>query len=167
MENDSPGLRDISKEVLTEEYFDRARQRARRRRSRWNLVLVPFAVCGVAVTGYVLFQIMWHVHTSIYPAHTGKLAEFWRRGIELRAFVSSFLLAVPLFIAALPLGMIIANLAAWCIPPARKIFETEAQGVKWASFRDSMSGLAKIALIVVPICLLLSFIGAATLKTLR
>lgn len=115
----------------------------------------------------MLFQIMWRVHTAIYPAHTGRLHELWGSGISVGSFVSSVLLVVPLFFAALPIGMILANLAAWLIPPARRAFTREAEGVEGASFRQATCELGKLALILVPICLLLSGIGAATLGSLR
>ena len=116
---------------------------------------------------YVLFQVMWRVHTVIYPEHAGSLREFWGKGIGFPSFVSSFLLAMPLFFAAIPLGLLFANCIAWCVLPARRAFEREAEGVKWPSFRESMYGLWKMAKFIVPICLLLSFIGAVTLKNLK
>ena len=110
---------------------------------------------------------MWEVHTAIYPSHVGRLSEFWGKNISLGSFVSSFLLLVPLFFASLPIGMILANLIAWLIPAACRTFDREAEGVTGASFTEAVSGLWKAALILVPICLVLSIIGAATLSDLH
>ena len=167
MNNEPPNLRNIAKEISSEGYFERARQRAKRRKSPWNLVLLPLGLCSMAFICYALFQVMWHVHTLFYPEHSGRLREFWVRGISGRAFVSSFMLLMPLLIAAIPLGMIFANAVAWCIPPARRAFAQEANGVKWASFPEAMGGLTKIAFVIVPICIALSFIGAFTLVNLK
>ncbi len=160
-------LRDIAKEVSTEGYIGRARQRARRRKSPWNLVLIPLVLGAVVGTTCTLFWIMWEIHTAIYPAHVGRLAEFWGKNISARSFVSSFLLVVPLFFASVPIAMILANLIAWLIAPARRSFDREAEGAVGASFAEAISGLWKVALIIVPICLVLSSIGAATLSQLR
>lgn len=160
-------FRALAKEVFSEGYFKRAQLRARRRRSPWNLILIPLVLGGVAGTSYVLFRTMWYVHTAIYPTHAGRLAEFWGKNISFGSFVSSFLLSVPLFFAALPLGMIVANLVAWLIPPARRTFAREAEGVVGASFAEATSDLWKLASILVPVCLVLSCIGAATLRDLR
>jgi hypothetical protein len=110
---------------------------------------------------------MWRIHTLFFPAHAGRLSEFWQKGISFSSFVSSFILLMPLLVASVPLGMILANGVAWCIRPARRAFDHEAQGVKWASFPEAMGLLWRLSLIVVPICLVLSFVGAATLKNLR
>jgi len=167
MKENNPDLRNISGEIQTKGYYERARQRAQRRRSPWNLLLIPLVIGSTGLTTYSLFRAMWQVHTMIYPDHAGRLGEFWGKGIGFRTFVSSFLLAMPLLFAALPLGMIVANGLAWCIGPARRAFNREAEGVKWASFRQSVSGLAIVAAVVVPLCLLLSFIGAVTLQNLE
>lgn len=167
MKKEQPNLHNISKEVFSEGYFERARQRAKRRKSPWNLVLIPLWVGSMAFICYALFQLMWGVHAWLYPDHVGRFREFWAGRIGLPAFVSSFLLLIPLLFAAIPLGMIFANAVAWCIPPARRVFEREAKGVKWTSFPEAMKGLTKIALVMVPICLMLSFIGALTLVNLK
>ena len=160
-------LRDISKEAFSKGYIARARQRAQRRKSAWNLILIPLGFGGIAGTTYVLFRIMWQVHVAIYPAHAGRLSEFWGQDISFGSFFSSFLLLIPLFFAAIPVGLILTNMIAWLIPPARRTFAREAEGVVGASFADATSELAKIALIIVPICLAISSVGAATLRDLQ
>ena len=122
---------------------------------------------GIAGSAYVLFQIMWWIHITLYPGHAGRFNEFWQEGVSFQSFVSSFLMLIPLLFAALLIGLMFANCVAWCVVPARRAFDREAKGLKWASFRESMGGLWVIARILVPGCLLLSFIGAATLRSLR
>lgn len=164
MKKERPNLRNIAKEVFSRGYLGRSRQRAQRRRSPWNLVLIPLGLGSIAFIWYVLFQLMWRVHTWFYPNHVGRLWEFWAEGLDFSTFMSSFLLFMPLLFAGIPLGMIFANAVAWCIPPARSAFAREAEGVKWASFPEAMEGLTKMALVMVPICLILSFVGALTLR---
>ncbi|MGO8688056.1 MAG: hypothetical protein ACLQLG_00330 [Thermoguttaceae bacterium] len=163
-----PTLRNMAKEVLSPGYYGRARQRAQRRVSLWNSFLLTVMFGAFLPIFGALFWVMWHIHTAIYPSHAGKFGDFLNGDTTgVLAIVSSFLLFLPLGFAALPLSMILANVAGWCIPPARRAFEREAQGVKGATFRDAMSGIWKISLIMVSICLLLSFIGAATLTSLK
>lgn len=167
MDNEPPDLRDIAEELRTLGYFERAQQRAQRRRSPWNLLLIPFGIGGIFGSAYLLFQVMWRIHAAFYPDHSGRFREFWREGISLPSFVSSFLLLIPLLVAGLLIGLMFANCVGWCIVPARRVFDLEADGVKWAPFRESMHALWVIARVVVPFCLFLSFIGAATLKSLK
>ena len=150
-----------------EKYIHEARERAKRRKSPWNLILIPLTIAGIGFIFFVQFQILWFIHIHIYPNHFGRFSEFWQNGISPVSFISSFLLGVPVFFSSIPLGMLIVNLLAWCIPPARKIFDKEAQGVKGTSFREAMKGLGKIAAYLVPICFILGLIGAVTLKSLK
>ena len=49
---------------------------------------------------------MWGVHLLFFPAHAGHLSEFWPAGLRLRAFISSFLLLMPLGISSLIVGIV-------------------------------------------------------------
>jgi hypothetical protein len=167
MDSKPPTLRDIANEIGREDYLQRALQRARRRKSPWNLLLIPLGFGFMGLVASALFRGMWFVHTMLYPQHVDRLHEFWARGIGLQAFASSFLLLMPLLIAAIPVGMLLANGVLWCIPPARKALDREAEGIEWASFPQSMASLGRISLVVAPVCLLLSLVGAATLGSLR
>lgn len=160
-------LRSIKREVSATGYFRRAQQRAARRKSPWNLILIPLFLGGAGLISYALFQIMWYIHVIIYPAHIGKLGEFWGKGIGASSFISSFLLVMPLLFASIPISMLLTNAILWLVAPARRAFDREARGIKWASFRESIAGLWAITLIIVPILLSLSLLGAATLKNLR
>lgn len=148
-------------------YIQEAQARAKRRKSPWNLILIPLVIAGGVFVYIVQFKMLWFINISLYPNHSGRLSEFWREGLSSGAFISSFLLAMPILLSSLVLGMIIANLSAWCIIPARRAFDKEAQGVKGTSFKEAMRGLDKIAIYLVPICFILGLIGAATLKSLR
>jgi hypothetical protein len=159
--------KELKQEVLSQGYWKRARNRAQRRKSPWNLLLIPLAAAGIGLSYYAQFRMLWHVHVLIYPEHAGHFSEFWQEGIGFAAFVSSFLIAVPALFSSLVIGMMLANLAAWCVGPARRVFEREAKGVKWASFSESMATLWLVAKWVIPICLFLGFLGAATLRSLK
>lgn len=47
MENDRPKLQNIVTELRTPGYVERAQQRVQRRKSPWNLLLIPFGIGGV------------------------------------------------------------------------------------------------------------------------
>lgn len=164
-----PSLRpdnNILKEIFRKDYLSRARERAKRRRNPWNLILLPIGLACIIVIGYALFQIMWRVHVHYFPDHAHRFDEFWNAGISPRAFRSSFLLMIPLFIAAVPLGLLTSNGIAWCIPPARRVFDAEGQTVG-LTFGKAMRDLLLLAAIVVPLCLMLSFYGAVSLESLK
>ena len=144
------------------------RKRAGRRRSIWHLpkVLLTFILLGVL--GFALFKAMWDVHVFFYPHHNGHLHEFWNEGVGFRAFASSFMLLMPLFLPSIGLSMLITNLIFWCIPPARRTFEREAGRIEEMTFRGANKGLLRITLrYLLPIGLGLSLVGALTLTTLQ
>lgn len=57
------------------------------------------------------------------------------------------------------IGMMLANLTAWCIIPARKVFQKEARGVKGTSFKEAMKHLSIASAILVLVAAPLSFLG--------
>ena len=156
---------------LLEDVMDRTRPgwRARqaRRKSPWNLVgiLVAFVIMGLA--GYGLWLAAWQLHLLFYPEHGAHVGEFWRAGISGRAFVSSFLMSMPLFIPAIFIGLLLSNCVMWLIPWARRAMNAEAAGDKEMTFSGANRGLIKVGGIASGVAVLLVLIGAATLSSLR
>jgi hypothetical protein len=172
MKDTRPTLRTISKEIFSKGYLRRAHKRADRRKSLWNVPCVVGGFLLIGVLWRTLLHAMWYVHTLFYPEHAGSFSAVFGNFIgdsSPRISDASFpcvLLEMPLLFASIPLGFLIANFIMWCIPPARKAMDREAQGIKWGTFVEAQAFLFKIVLIVVPSCLVLSFIGAVTLRHL-
>lgn len=143
------------------------RERQAKRKSPWNLacVLVGFGIALFA--WYLLFQAAWRLHVEFYPAHAALKGEFWGKGISVRAFASSFLMLMPLGVPAMTIGLLSANLIFWLIPPARRTMEREAAGDREMTFAGSNAGLIKWGGIASAICVALSFVGLATLSSLK
>jgi hypothetical protein len=72
---------------------------------------------------------------------------------------SGFLMFMPLMFLALPLGFMFANFSAWCILPARRALYKEANGVKGASFQESMKPFYLMVMILLLIGIPLAFLG--------
>jgi hypothetical protein len=119
------------------------------------------------VVWYFSFRLMWSVHVRLFPAHAGHLSDFWAAGVALKAFVSSFLLLIPLGGSSLVIGMILGNLLVWCIPPARPSFARDAGACPEIGFGPTMHSLLRWSWIPLVIGFGLSFIGACTLRSLR
>jgi len=144
-----------------------ARQRASRRESPANFLLVILFLCAWPSFVYSLFRLMWYIHTRIYPHHINRLGEFWGRGISNTAFIPSFLMLMPLLVAAVPLSMLVTNLLCWLLPSVRRILDAEARNMPGTSFAESMADVWIATVYIVPICLILSLLGAVTLRHLR
>jgi hypothetical protein len=143
------------------------RQRQARRKSPWNLACVLVGFGLAAVFWYALFQAAWGWHVQLYPEHSALKKEFWGRGISLRAFIPSFLLLMPLVVPALTAGFLSANCLVWLVPAARRTMETEAAGDREMTFAGSNAGLIKWGGLASAVCVILSIIGLATLKSLK
>ena len=143
------------------------RERRAKRKSPWNLVGVIVAAVIMGPAGYGLWFCAWNLHLLFYPAHGTHIQEFWKAGISGRAFISSFLLAMPLFVPTIVIGLLVSNCLMWLIPPARRAMNAEAAGDEEMTFRGANLGLLKWGGIASGVALLLVLIGAATLKSLR
>lgn len=160
------GIKNLLMEIRS---FDagKAMSRSRQRNGFLSFLKVILMLGFAQVIFMGLFNCMWLVHVYFYPAHEGKFYEFWREGISPLSFISSFLMVMPLIFAAIPLGMILANCVLFSIPFVRRLIEQETETVKGKNFGESMSDIFIICVFFVPVCLVLSLIGAVTLSDLR
>jgi len=68
---------------------------------------------------------------------------------------------------AIVTGFMLGNILLWLITPVRRIFEAESHGYAGTSFRDSMRGLFRFGVWLLPIGLVIAFAAAYFLKSLR
>jgi hypothetical protein len=132
-------------------YIENAKFRAKRRKSAWNLLLLPTIIiplCAIWIGSYKALDLL---HATIHP---GQNFQTTGQGI------GAILAAVAPFFGALPLAMIIGNFVVWLIPPARRMLDEEAKPIPSTSFINSQKQLLKLAYIIVPVSLVLSIIGA-------
>lgn len=152
------------KQRVTKFYFG-ARQRAQRRKSPWNLILIPLCFGSAIAFGYALFRLIWLFHTIFYPAH--ELGEFWRDGISFESFLPSFLMVFSVVPGAIGIGFMFGNLLAWLVGPARRIIDAEARGYPGTTFRAAMRGLFRFTAWTLPVGLLIALTAAYFLKSLK
>jgi hypothetical protein len=94
--------------------------------------------------------VLWTLHRALHP------------GISFasKSDVTFPLIVFPAFLGAVAPALMLLNFVLARIPPLRRIFEGNAEGVKGASYQASMSALWKVARILVPPALVLSLLGA-------
>jgi hypothetical protein len=157
----------VSRQSLQQlaEYYAAARLRAGRRKSAWNLILIPTALFGWLGSWYVLFRIVWAFHQILYPRHV--FHDFWQEGISFASFLPSFLMLFAPAPAPICIGLIFANCVAWLIPPARRTLDAEAEGYKGTGFRESTEALLRLIKWTVPGGLIIDLVAASLLRSLR
>jgi|GEM_PF-1346560 len=134
-----------------DKYFEEVRVRARRRKSLWHLILLPFVFAGIAGVYFLLLKGLNFVQDLQVPKDV-ILAGNTRVG---NIFKYCFLMP-----AAVPWGLILANVIAFAVRPARETFEKEAQGHKGTSFKEANRDLFKGGLVLTLLMLPLSVAGA-------
>jgi hypothetical protein len=108
--------------------------RARRRKSPWNLLLVP-AVLGPLVIFWVAAVLLaQQAHLNLYPGQTLRNA----KGLWVIVAVMAPVLA------AVPLGMLVGNFLVWQIRPARRALDQEAASDPAVTYGASQSALRKV-----------------------
>jgi hypothetical protein len=132
------------------DYYKRARGRAERKKSPWNLVQIPLTVAGTWLIYEGFCRSMFSLVGHFRPAHEN-LASYAAK--DTRDFIR-----IAIVVASYPLGMMVSNTVLWLVPPLRRIQDKEASMSSGTDFKISMLGLLKFALFSVPIGL-----GIATL----
>lgn len=132
-------------------YVEEAKSRAERRKSKWNLLLIPLVVISIAVLWSVFHGVIEQVHASFYPQ---------QNFIDTPNGIGAILASVALIFGLIPVALLFANFVVFLIPPARRALDLEANGYTGASFVQSQKALMKLAVIIIPISLGLAFLGA-------
>jgi hypothetical protein len=136
-----------------------------RRKSLWNLLLLPLGFTGWLWTWYGLFLLVWRFHVARFPNHD--FHDFWKAGISIRALAPSFLMVFAVMPAALGAGLMAANRLVWLIPPVRRALDAEAQEQGTASFDQDMWALLKFTAWALAVGLPVALVAAASLTSLQ
>ena len=120
---------------------------AKRRKSGWNLLLVPAVLLPLIAIWVALVLLGDCAHGLIYSGQT------LRTGRGLGPILNAL---APVFVA-IPLGMLAGNLLVWCIAPARRALQREAAPHPALTFAASQSALLKL----LPMMALVSLLGLA------
>src|SRR5262245_50858197 len=123
-------------------YFDDARLRAKRRKSPWNLLLLPVIAIPWLGAGLYTVVVMAHVYRFV---HQGNLTPFpyWdlRNLRMLPEGIGGVFVAVGPVFAWLPVAMLFGNLVVRAIPPANRALTREARTVRGTDYRSAQRGL--------------------------
>lgn len=134
-----------------DEYASGAFQRAKRRKSSWNIALF------VLKWPCIFFWCIFFVKLVLWIPHQGALTfqEAAKHDVPM------IFIVIPMFFLSIPLGMLMVNFLMFCVPPARKAFEAEAAGNKKLSFVGSQKFLIKMTLIMVVVLIPVSLFASS------
>src|SRR5260370_28795355 len=131
-------------------YFDAPRQRARRRRSPWNLLLIPACLGAFAAIYWAYLAFADWVVNQLFP-----------RDAYFRTFstLGGILRYIPAGFLVLALSLAVGNQLVYGIPPARRALDREAEGHPRNSFVRAQKSLLKGFVSLLPFCLPLCAAG--------
>ncbi len=131
-------------------YHQDAHKRAQRRKSSWNLLLIPVMVLPTAVIWFVCLYGVGALHMHFYPGQN-----FYNQPEGIGPILASL---ASLF-AAFPLGMIIGNWIVYKMHFVRRVLDKEAQSAPDVSYGKAQVQLLKLSGILVPVCLVIALGG--------
>ena len=134
-----------------DEFYAEARERAKRRKSPWNLILIPLCIIGIIASAFLIAKLLLDFQSSMFPANAL---------LSGRTRIGGIFMFVPILFPSLGIGALFGNLAAWPILPARRTFEREAKGHKNASFKKAMKLLGVFTLGALVVFMPLALLGA-------
>jgi uncharacterized membrane protein len=131
-------------------FIKEARSRAKRRKSAWNLLLIPAVLVPVVAIWGSLVLGFESIHSAYHPGQS------LRNGSGVAVIVTT---VGPLF-AAIPLGMLIGNWLVWLLPAARKVIDAEAIKSSAPDFVSSQKFMFRASAMILVISLGLALVGA-------
>lgn len=127
-----------------------SRLRSSRRKSAWNLVLIPAVFGSWAGLWYMFVALAERVHSLRFGGQPFLQA----KGL------GSILTAVGSLSAALPLAMLVGNAFVWLVPQPKRALDQEAAQHPRTSFHASQRSLLRLATFMVPPSLAVAMLGA-------
>ncbi len=124
--------------------------RARRRKSRWNLLLLPAVLLPLAGIWAGLCLTANGLHMHLFP----------RESLRTAKGAWPILATIAPFFAALPLSMLLGNLVVWLVPSARRALDSEAISHPGTSFLESQAKLVRLAIYLSPLFIAASLVAA-------
>ena len=130
--------------------YDKARVRAMRRKSPWNLLLIPAVVVPWLGAWWCSIVLLGHAYHLVHPETSF---------ITLPDTFGSILMGLGPLFAWLPVAMVLGNLLVHAIPVARRALDTEAATVPGTDFRSANRGLLRASALLFPLGLAVSLVG--------
>ena len=150
-ENDQ--LARFGRELKEGSWYNNSRQRAQRRKSPWNFLLLLF---GLPLWGLFTLLPVWAALSLHRIFHVDAAPLFASGPLRL----NTALILFPALFAALSPALIVTNFLVYLIPSARRAMEAEDRGYQGVDYASSQRSLSKAGLWVLVVCIPLMLLGA-------
>lgn len=100
-------------------------------------------------------------HVFLFLRSAAAVSPYWMRGIGSGPMtLASALLIFPLFIATVPVAMVVGNFLIYLIPAARRAMDAEDRAFPGTEYTTAQRELKRLAAMLLPVAILLSLIGS-------
>ena len=142
----------LKEEMSDGTWLANAQQRARRRKSPWNLLLPGIGLPLWLGSGFLLSTAGESLHAALHGAQLRQVAhEPMSIALQMISIGSLFATLAP--------ALLLTNFLVYQIPPARRALDAEDRGYKGVNYRSSQRALSKASVWVVAICVPIILIG--------
>jgi hypothetical protein len=131
-------------------YWHSARARAARRKSAWNLLLIPSALIPWFAGWWLSASAVGRLYRVIHPD---------ARFVVVPDSIGGLLIALGLLFAWCPIAMIVGNVIVHAVPPARRALDQEGSTTRGTGFRGSNRALLRLAAVLIPLGTMVGIAG--------
>ena len=130
--------------------IDDARLRARRRKSSWNILLIPSIAIPLGAGWWALAMGFSWAHAALHPLHDSGACKGTIAGV--------LFMVAPLFVLLGP-SMMLGNAIVHAVPQVRTRLDAEAGTVRGTRYREAQHQLLRFTLIITSVGLMAAAIG--------
>ena len=142
----------LGQEIKSGTWVKNARHRARRRRSRWNLLLPLLALPSWVAIAFLLGWVFSGLHGLLRPV----AAPLFASG---PLSLATALVLFPALLSAICPALLLTNFLVYRIPLARRAMEAEDLAHPGVDYASSQRALSKLGAWVGAVCLPIALVG--------
>jgi hypothetical protein len=160
--SNNSSFREVLRKLFPHDFRERRRERAARRKSLWNVVLLALMFTIASALYITMLYCIWGLRTKLATSENRALIDVFRQESNSNGFAWFVFFAAP-FVSSFPPAMYVANATLWRVPAARKTFEREAGDQLYMSYDVAQDDLRRASRWFLPIGIGLAGVGVVFL----
>jgi hypothetical protein len=144
-------------------FLANARQRASRRKSKWNLLSPLLMAPLCALFWWAGAELAWLAHVAFFQSSASAVSRNWMAALGRQNSVPVLLMVLPPFLPAISGAMLAGNFLIHLIPPARRALDGESRSSPGTDYATAQHTLLRVTAVLVGIAAGLALTGAAIL----
>ncbi len=143
----------VASELKRGDWWKNARARKQHQQSVWDRLISLLFIPAWLGSAYGLISLAVDIHSRTHPRHVGA-------PLQGTSAVAVVLMIVPLGIACIFVGGVVANFVVYHIPQARAVLDQEALECPGIDYRSTQRSLLKLGIPSFMLAVVLAVVGA-------